>query len=69
MGDPFYRMNDDGTEGLGMYDRLDLSYEPHIGRYLSFIISARFHFHNFRYSGCQQVVGVKFNINEIVKRK
>lgn len=69
MGDPFYRMNDDGTEGPGMYDRLDLSYEPHIGRYLSFIISARFHFHNFRYSGCQQVVGVKFNINEIVKRK
>lgn len=69
MGDPFYRIHDDGRTGPGSYDRLDISYEPHIGRYLSVMISARFHFHSFRYSGCQQVVGVKFNINEIVKRK
>lgn len=69
MGDPFYRIHDDGSTGFGAYDRLDISYEPHIGRYLSIMISARFHFHGFRYSGCQQVVGVKFNINEILKRK
>ncbi len=69
MGDPFYRIHDDGSTGFGAYDRLDISYEPHIGRYMSVMISARFHFHGFRYSGCQQVVGVKFNINEILKRK
>ncbi len=69
MGDPFYRIHDDGSTGSGSYDRLDISYEPHIGKYLSVIVSARFHFHGFRYSGCQQVVGVKFNINEVLRRK
>ena len=58
-----------GSTGSGSYDRLDISYEPHIGKYLSVLVSARFHFHGFRYSGCQQVVGVKFNINEVLRRK
>lgn len=69
LGDPFYRIHDDGGTGPGMYDRFELYYEPHIGRYLSVMIAARFHFHDFRYSGCQQVVGVKFNVNEILRRK
>ncbi len=63
FGDPFYRIHDDGSTAPGLYDRLDVSYEPHIGKYLSIRISARFHFHDFRYSGCQQVVSVIFNLN------
>ncbi len=63
FGDPFYRIHDDGSTTPGLYDRLDVFYEPHIGRYLSIRLSARFHFHDFRYSGCQQVVSVIFNLD------
>lgn len=66
MGDLFYRIHDDGTSGPGTYDRLDVYYEPIAGKYLSVRISARFHFHGFRYSGCQQIVGIRFNINEMI---
>ena len=65
MGDPFFRIHDDGTAGPGMYDRFEVFYEPHVGKYLSIRISARFHFHDFRYSGCQQMVGILFNLHEM----
>ena len=68
FGDPFYRIHDDVSDGPGMYDRLEVYYEPHVGRYLSIRIAARFHFHDFIYSGCQQVVGIRFNLNELAKR-
>lgn len=44
--------------GAGLYDRLEVCYEPVIGKYLKMRIAALFHFHNFHYSGCQQVVGM-----------
>lgn len=69
FGDPFYRIHDDGESGPGMYDRFEVYYEPHVGRYLSIRIAARFHFHEFIYSGCQQIVGVRFNLHEFAKRK
>lgn len=69
MGDPFYRIHDDGTVGPGLYDRLDVYYEPHVGKYLSVRIAARFHFNGFRYSGCQQIVGVRFNLNALVRQR
>ena len=62
FGDPFYRMHDDGTTGVGVYDRLEVFYEPQVGPYLKIGIGARFHFHGSRYSGCQQVVSLKFNL-------
>lgn len=62
FGDPFYRMHDDGTAGIGIYDRFEVFYEPHIGKYLTVRIAARFHFHGARYSGCQQIVSLNFNI-------
>ena len=58
LGDPFYRIHDDGTVGTGMYDRLEVAYEPKIGSHLRLRIAAMFHFHDFHYSGCQQVVGL-----------
>ena len=63
FGDPFYRMHDDGRVGTGAYDRVEVFYEPHLGKYLQIRIGARFHFHGARYSGCQQVVSLKFNLS------
>ena len=57
-GDPFYRIHDDGMKGAGLYDRLELSYEPKIGSHLRLRVAALFHFHDFHYSGCQQIVGL-----------
>lgn len=67
FGDPFYRMHDDGTSGAGVYDRLEVFYEPEVGPYLKIGVGARFHFHGARYSGCQQVVSVKFNLEQILR--
>lgn len=62
FGDPFYRMHDDASVGIGIYDRFEVFYEPQVGPYLKIGIGARFHFHGARYSGCQQVVSLKFNL-------
>lgn len=63
FGDPFYRMHDDGTTGISTYDRFEVFYEPQIGKYLKVRVAARFHFHGSRYSGCQQVVTLRFNLH------
>ena len=62
MGDPFYRVFDEGRTGAGIYDRFDVYYEPYNGRNLSIRIEARFHFNSFTYSGCQQMVTVNFKL-------
>ena len=62
FGDPFYRIHDDGSQTAGLYDRFEVYYEPHVGKYLSIRIAARFHFNGNAYSGCQQIVGVRFNL-------
>lgn len=58
LGDPFFRIHDDNTPGTGLYDRLEVCYEPKIGQYVKIKIAAVFHFHDFHYSGCQQMVGI-----------
>ena len=68
MGDPFYRINDDGRIGSGIYDMLEIYYEPHLGRFLEIRIGARFHFHSRGYSGCQQIVNLRFNLHEMLER-
>ena len=68
MGDPFYRIHDDGSSGWGPYDRLEAYWEPKIGPYLNIRIAAVFHFHK-KYSGCQQMVTLKFNLDKLLKRK
>lgn len=59
FGDPFFRIYDDYTSGLGQYDRLEVCYEPSVCKILNVKVGAVFHFNNFHYSGCQQVVGLK----------
>lgn len=59
LGDPFYRIHDDNTPGLGLYDRLEVCYEPSVGKHLNIKVAAVFHFNNFHYSGCQQLFGLK----------
>ena len=68
-GDPFYRIHDDGTAGPGIYDRLELYYEPQIGGFLKIRVSALFHFHSFGYSGCQQMVSLRFNLDKLLADK
>lgn len=67
FGDPLYRIHDDGASDPGFYDRLEVYYEPKIGDFLSLRVSALFHFHGSRYSGCQQMVGLRFNLHELIK--
>lgn len=62
LGDPFYRINDLGQKGPRIYDRFDVYYEPFMGKHLAIRVGARFHFHGFSYSGCQQMVSVRFNL-------
>ena len=62
LGDPFYRINDLGQKGPRIYDRFDVYYEPFMGKHLAIRVGARFHFHGFGYSGCQQMVSVRFNL-------
>lgn len=69
FGDPFYRVHDEGEIGPGIYDRIELCYAPKIGRFLNLRIAARFHFNDFTYSGCQQVVALRFNLQELVNRR
>lgn len=74
MGSPFYRVHDNyaadaGKSGPGIYDRLEAYYEPAIGGgYLKIRISALFHFNGSRYSGCQQIVSLKFNLQRLMDR-
>ena len=69
LGDPFYRVNDRGESAVGTYDRLEFFYAPEIGNCLSISIKAILHFNGFHYSGFQQMVGVKFNLQELINRK
>ena len=59
LGDPFYRIYNDNTPRTGLYDRLEVCYEPSVGNTFKIKVAAVFHFNNFHYSGCQQVVGIK----------
>ena len=59
FGDPFFRVYDDDTSKAGLYDRLEVCYESRVGWILRMKVGAVFHFNNFHYSGCQQVVCLK----------
>ncbi len=69
FGDPFYRLHDDGRSGPGFYDRLEVYYEPDLGKYLTIRVSALFHVHGTRFSGSQQMVTVRFNLQDLLTRK
>lgn len=68
LGCPFYRVFDDKTGGSGIYDRLDVFWTPYLSSFLKIYIGARFHFNDFSYSGCQQIVKLQFNMHELLTR-
>lgn len=68
-GSPFYRVHDDGTQGPGIADRLEVYYAPKIGSpYMDMKISAIFHFNGKKYSGCRQMVSLCFNLQKLLQR-
>ena len=71
MGDPFYRVYDDGRDGLGIYDRAEVYYEPDFkgsSKYISIRLAAIFHFNATKYCGTQQMVTVSFNLQSLLSR-
>lgn len=71
MGDPFYRVYDDGKDGLGIYDRLEVYYEPDFkgsSKYINIRIGAIFHFNSMKYCGTQQMVTIRFNLQSLLDR-
>ncbi len=80
MGDPFYQItpgspltiDSEGVERYdarrGIYDKIDLFYEPDLGDYLKLKVQARFHFTAGGYQGCQQMIGLSFNLSKLMNR-
>lgn len=67
MGSPFYRVYDDSTDKVGLFDRLEIYYAPKFGTpYLDLRVSAQFYFSARGYSGCRQVVSLNFNLQELL---
>lgn len=70
MGSPFYRVWDDGRDGIGLADRLEVYYAPKFGApYLDMKVSAIFHFDGEKYCGCRQMVSLNFNLEKLLCRK
>lgn len=62
FNDPFFRIRTDGSGKAGSYDRLEVFYAPQLGPSLRLKFSAVFHFNNLSYSGCQQMIGLCYNL-------
>jgi hypothetical protein len=69
FGDPFYRVFDDGSFGQGLYDRVEGYYALDLNDYLKLRVTAAFHFTNKGYAGCQQLVRIVFDLQELLDRK
>lgn len=68
MGSPFYRVCDNGRDGVGLADRLEIYYAPKFGSpYLDLKVSAVFHFDGEKYCGCRQMVSLNFNLEELLR--
>lgn len=67
MGEPFYKVKLDG-DGAGLYDRVEVYYEPRISDFLSIRASVVAHFNGCSYSGLQQVVTLKFNLGTLLQK-
>ena len=67
-GDPFYRVNDDGTFESGLYDRVEAYYDLNLNDFLKLRVTGAFHFTHKKYAGCQQIVHLLFNLHELTDR-
>jgi len=65
FGDPFYRVAKGG--GFGIYNRVDLYYEPHLADFVDLKVGITGHFHE-KYSGCRQYVGLVFNLQKLLEK-
>ena len=68
FGDPFYRIHDNGNTGPGIYDMVDVYWQKNISEFLDIRLSVRFHFHSSGYSGTQQLVNLRFNLQRLPLR-
>lgn len=62
-----------GKGRAGVYDRLELAWEPKIADGLYLKIGARFHFNGgagtkFGFSGCNQLIAVRFRLEELINK-
>ncbi len=74
-GNPLYRMDDhnvsadgSGSDQVKIYDRLDAYYSYSLSKWLAVAVLARFNFHSSGYSGCQQIIAVTFNLEQLLSR-
>lgn len=67
-GSPFYRVHASGNTGQwGMYNKMEIYYEPYIADFMNIRIGAIFHFpEGFRFGGTQQKVSISFNLDKIL---
>lgn len=68
-GDPFYRVDDKDSFENGLYDRVEAYYDLNLDDYLKLRVTAAFHISGFKYAGCQQMVRLLFDLNELLDRK
>ena len=68
LGDPFWRLGlSDRHGGCGIYDRLDLYYEPRIAPFLNLRVEISLHFNENMFAGWQQTVSLRFDLESLLK--
>lgn len=66
-GDTMYRLHEDGNvSSSGIYDRLEVYYEPRIASFLDLRVELAVHFHSKGYSGFQQRLSLIFNLQNLL---
>ena len=64
LGNPMMRMIEPGSsDKTGLYDCLEIYYQPRIASFVDIRLEAGFHFNRHRYLGCQQLVSIVFHLN------
>lgn len=69
FGDPFWQLGTSGPGRYGIYDRLDVYYEPRIAPFLDLRIAASFHFNGKSSGGgWQQTVSLLFDLESLMSQ-
>ena len=69
FGDPFWQLGTSGPGRYGIYDRLDVYYEPRIAPVLDLRIAASFHFNGKSSGGgWQQTVSLLFDLESLMSQ-
>lgn len=67
-GSPFYRVKPGSSDAAGVYDRLEVWYQPHIADFLDLRLSVVAHFpDNFRFEGTQQKISLIFSLDKLLR--